>query len=157
MLPIVPYQRANEIDYPCCAGIRFLCTSGGRHRVICAPRPLPAPDNCAGAVVYLPADAMRLPADNCDCKFGYRVSWNPANIAGSGNPRPESNHAGRTAAHRFDCGQSGKAPGYDPCPKYFLQCASCSVAFFWLAAPAMLSQQGGHRRQSVLCPCGLPL
>ena len=42
----------------------------------------------------------------------------------------------------------------DPCPKYFLQCASCSVAFFCLAAPAMLFRQGGHRRQNALCPCG---
>ena len=65
---------------------RIPCTSGGRHRVICAPRPPPAPDSCAGAAVYLLADAMRRQEDNCDCKFGCRVSWNLADIAGSGNP-----------------------------------------------------------------------
>ena len=132
----------------------FLCTSGGRHRVICAPRPLPVPDSCAGAAVYLQVGAMRLPANNCDCKFGCRVSWNPANTAGSGNPRAESNHAGRTAAHKCGSGHTGKVPGYDPCPEYFLQCAGCLSPAFVSDAPAMLSRRGGHRRQSVLFPCG---
>ena len=92
----------------------FLCTSGGRHRAVCVPHPPPAPDNCAGAVVYLLADAMRQPADNYDCKFGCRVSWNPADIAGSGNPRAESNRAGRTAARKCGSDHTGKVPGYDP-------------------------------------------
>ena len=129
----------------------FLCTSGGRHRVICAPRPLPVPDSCAGAVVYLQVGAMRLPANNCDCKFGCRVSWNPANIAGSGNPSAESNHAGRTAAHKCGSGHTGKVPGYDPCPKYFLQCASCSVAFFLLGctSDALSARRASQTKRSL--------
>ena len=66
------------------------------------PRPPPMLGIVDAAAGVLPADGMRWPADNCGCKFGCPVSWNPVGTADSGSLNARNNLAGRTAVHRSD-------------------------------------------------------
>ena len=110
---------------------RIPCTSGGPRPAACAPRPRPAPDNCAIITVCPAGGVLHLPANNCGCKSEYLVSWNPADIAGNGNFHAKHNPVGRTAAHRYGCDQIGKAPGYGPYLAFVPPYADCFADVFW--------------------------
>lgn len=144
-------------DHPYPSQTKFPCTSAARHLGACAPRPPPMLGIAEAAVGVLPADGMRWPADNYGCRFECPASWNPAGTADSGSPNARNNRAGRTAAHRSGSGHTLIGRGYGLSREHSQPCVNYLFAAALWKLLLLVAPQGGHRRQSVLCPCGLPL